>query len=332
MTQNKHKFIIDLMPAKKIKLKITKAPSSKKLFRLLALASSSYILLTMLSPIEEALARYPELTVATTRLLQLAVIIPIISVWGILGYAALRTHEYAYSIRENDLEAKGWYRIAQGLTIMLVGFVTLTHFNLIMQLGYNLFPNSFNVIVANYFTIFFNFLAQERIFRGTLSLVFNEKLFKDVYSHYWKVILLTIVIAVGYSSFVFANDFRFTSNNPLIEPTYYLTDALLVSTVIFPTLLTWTVGFLSILNLSMYKKRVKGVLYKNALKNTYVGLLLVIALSIILQFTGQLREQFSQYGLEEILIYVFGIILFWASGFVFIGSGARKLRKIEEVV
>lgn len=141
-----------------------------------------------------------------------------------------------------------------------------------------------------------------------------------------------VVFALLYTWFVFQNRYRTVSDNPLIQPVYYLSDSLIATTIIVPYVVAWLLGSLAASNILSYSHHAPGSIYRLFLKRFAIGSVLVISLSAFLQVISQFSEFWATLGLGSILILIYVILLVLLVGYGLIASGARRLARIEEVV
>jgi multisubunit Na+/H+ antiporter MnhB subunit len=95
--------------------------------------------------------------------------------------------------------------------------------------------------------------------------------------------------------------------------------------------LAWTCGIFAFIAIRAYQRHIGGVLYKKALKKLNYGLLVIITMSILLQFgTAAIAAIYAwQLGpyvaLTQLLVFAIG------AGFIYVALGAKDLAKLEKV-
>jgi hypothetical protein len=143
------------------------------------------------------------------------------------------------------------------------------------------------------------------------------------------VTMVYIAFAVLYTTLVLHDANRMV---PVDNATasYYLPDWLLVTTVIIPRLLFWYLGVQAVQNIIIYRQKVKGVLYKDALRHLAIGLGGVVLGIVILRTIQSLAVGLSKVNLGTLLLIVYVLLIVMAVGYVYVARGARKLQRIEE--
>jgi len=294
-----------------------------------------YLAATFLKPPDpEAMERFG-LSALQLRLLLVSIVIPIIAVWYMALYGVV--HYYAYAkIVKNSPEGPGFNALALGLTILFVGLIAGTVVNLLQQAVEAFFPdladiqkistitrNYINVIV--YFTAFmYMMFGADRLVRA-FNVALNYK--KAMFATY----LPSIVISGTYIYLLFQNSYRTMSDNPDINPTYYLSDFMIVFTIVLPYIVSWLLAFSALFNLSLFYQNISGTVYKKSLKYFTLGLSAVVTLTVFLQVVSQIGSTLVSGGLGVILIFIYFILALIAAGYFLVARGAKELKKIEEV-
>jgi hypothetical protein len=137
-------------------------------------------------------------------------------------------------------------------------------------------------------------------------------------------------LALIYAWAIFHNQFRTFSSDPLIKPTYFLHDWLIVATVLLPYLIIWLWGTWAVIEAYAFARQVPGVIYQKAFLSVTRGLTVTVLFLIGLQFLSQSTTVFGHAGLKTVLALVYLLLLALATGYVFLARGARQLTSIEE--
>jgi hypothetical protein len=110
---------------------------------------------------------------------------------------------------------------------------------------------------------------------------------------------------------------------------YYISDPLIVLTIIIPLAVTWFVGLQAILQIERYVHSLSQAKWRRAIVNLFHGLLAVISSSIILQaITAFGSEQLQQVSLVLIVVIIYLFIVLQAAGYLFIRASAKQLRHL----
>ena len=90
-------------------------------------------------------------------------------------------------------------------------------------------------------------------------------------------------------------------------------------------------GAVAVRNLTKYQRDVKGVIYKQSLANLTRGIGLIVSLSIGIQLLTTLIEGVDSTDFRLIVLTIYILLAFYALSFGLVASGARRLKKLEEV-
>ncbi len=112
---------------------------------------------------------------------------------------------------------------------------------------------------------------------------------------------------------------------------YHMADFPLVLTIVIPYLFVWFFGIRSVYFIALYRKHVKGVLYRNSLGLLAAGLAVVIISSMSIRFLVSLTTIVNNLGLRRLLIVIYLLVLVIFVGNLLIARGVRQLQRIEEV-
>jgi hypothetical protein len=89
-------------------------------------------------------------------------------------------------------------------------------------------------------------------------------------------------------------------------------------------------GLLSAHELHWYTKTVKGIVYRQAVKQFANGIAVVIFGSIAIQFVNVTLTQRFKDSLGSILLIDYGLLIIIAAGLVLMALGTKRLKRIEE--
>lgn len=270
------------------------------------------------------------LTAAKTKLLQITIALPVVLIWGAAIYGAERFKNYTSGIKyEKDGSALD--RVALGL-IVLIGSVMSSGISGILR------PWAIRDGWLKTFTIIFNYLqvllpliAFYIMFKGSSELKKLVVRKKENILSWLPVTLIIIVVGALYITVLLSYAYKNTTPDPSKYSSFYLSDPLIILTLALPYLLGWALGIKSTMNIAAYQKKVKGLIYKSALKRLVVGLYTVIGFAIILQLLTAFSTFFAKAGLGSILLIIYMIIIIYSVGFIIIASGAKRLGNIEKV-
>jgi hypothetical protein len=296
-------------------------------YSLLALWGIIYIIGTLVAPL--APSRY-NLSATSTHLIQVTIALPIVLIWAAAVFGAERFKSYAQKIRSYP-DGTAMNKVAIGL-IILISLLLFGGFSGILR------PWALKDGWLPQFTILFNFIsavlpviAYSIMYSGSKDLLKLTKSKKSYSAGWIPVIAIIAAITAVYLLVIFNYDYRNNTPNASKYSSFYLPDGLILFTLALPYLVGWALGLKAALNINAYRRDVKGQIYIKALNRVVIGILLVIASAIVIQMLSAFSTFFAKAGLGSILAVVYLIIILYASGFVIIASGAKRLNAIEKV-
>jgi hypothetical protein len=293
-----------------------------------ALLALLYLLLVFVLPSDKTAMHNYHLTTLGYHTLVFVVVLPSIFLWLAAFYAASRMSQYAAAIKDSA-EAPYYHNLARGVT-WLAWSLPVSAF---VSLGLSSIANqhasfhSIDIIITNYVSLLFPLVAFTIIGKGARELTYKSGYTLDP-GKAQKLVLLFVVFGVTYCYLTLKHfsDISLTStNNP-----YYLPTWLLFLTLMIPYLYAWLVGFVAAFDISLYSKRVHGVLYRQALSLFRTGLTVVIISSVLVQYIRAIIPRSGKISLGSVLIIILIFYLITLAGYVILSMGANRLRRIEE--
>jgi hypothetical protein len=305
-------------------------PSARNYILLFILVVLGYCALTFFSPISQSALNRFNVTEAQMRLIQLSFVIPIVLIWVAAAYGAFQVRKYAAAIKGSP-DGEAFASISNGLGVLVGGLIAASLIGTIRSyIPDNPSQLATLQVVTNYFNLAYALAAFALLFKGSRQLlaVGRTKLpsGKAIFSA-----ILALVAFAGVTYLVFKNPYRNGTPDASKYQSYYLSDPMILLTLLVPYAILWWIGLTGGLAVRQYHVTVKGSLYRAALSRLSLGFISIIAFSIILQFFSALGPVWAELGLGAILGIVYLILIAYAVGYLVIASGARKLKKIEEV-
>lgn len=293
------------------------------------LLTALYLGLILLVPANsDSMANY-DLSALEYRILYFAIALPAMAVWFVAFYAYAKLQEYARSIKGSP-EASAFERLATGcrwlawsLPVPAVAAVAL---NAIAD-AWPAF-HSTAIIMVTYITLILSLVAFSVIGMASKELITRAKVRFSAASARG-VMLIFVIGGVLYCYLTF-RQFEPGSLNSTDNP-YFLPIWVMLLTVIIPYLYAWFVGILATYEIAAYAKRVRGVLYKQALHLFVSGLITVIGASIALQYISSVEPPAGHLSLNYRLLLITIFRILDGVGFALIAAGVLRLKKIEEV-
>lgn len=112
---------------------------------------------------------------------------------------------------------------------------------------------------------------------------------------------------------------------------YHLPLPILLITIVIPLFYAWCLGLMAALDIDAYAGKVKGVLYKQALRYLSAGIVSIIIGAILLQYLSSVNPPTGRLILGTSLLLRYLLYACLAGGFGLIGSGAKKLQQMEKI-
>lgn len=283
------------------------------------------------APDQEVIDRY-NITAAQLKLISLSVFLPLFGIWFAAFYGFIHFENYATSIVRSP-DGKGLKKVADGLLLIGLSLPLNSLVSSALEYGvdHEIVGERLSTIIDNYFALVLPLLGAMLLFKGATQLLATLK--KPVKNRGSERIALTLVVLTGavYAILTLVDKMdTSTSTNPSLHQ--YVPGWLIVATVIVPYVLMWAWGLVASLRLRAYHRAVEGAIYKPALSRLQQGVLVVILTSIGLQLFTVTMTNLESLSLGPLLIIVYILLAVISAGYILIALGAKRLRKIEEVV
>ena len=284
-----------------------------------------YCGITLLTPQDPSVDKY-QLSPITLNFLIISVSLPYLICWlfGIFGWLHLR--EFTRK-QPRGAERDGLRKITYGLLALVASLVVPTLVGAVYvfvshdstSAGWNIF--------SNYLGIFFPLLGFLLMFIGSAQITSQIRPKITKLAKAMTVFFPVALFSVFYLFMIFANPSRQTSLDPLIEPTYFLPDSMIIGIIVLPVIATWFLGLLLVLNLEHYSHYSKTV-NRSGLISFYNGIIIIVAITIITQVLASLGNgRLDNLNLGAILAIVYVFLGLLALGYGLIARGAKKLHQ-----
>ena len=297
-------------------------------YGLLGILSAAYAACTLLSPIGNRINTYG-LDHDHIRLIQVTLVLPIIGVWFIALWGSLRFKNYAVGISEGA-DGRALNTVANGLLTLVSSLAVNGVVQAVGKLMVPRFGLEATTIITNYVSLGLSLIAFVIICRGAWQLAALVGYRGVRRNQFWGFLVLA-VMGVLYAWLLAHNPDRLTSANPDQITPYYLSDWLLLTTIVIPYLVLWNLGLTAVAAVRSYQCHAKGIIYRNALGRLAAGLFTIIMALLLIQLTDAIGPSLVRLGLSSILFLIYLLIFVYAFGHVLVALGARRLAKIEEV-
>lgn len=287
-----------------------------------------YICTVFLLPTDPATLHKYNLTQTQARLLNLTVVIPLVAVWLSAFYGYITFRNYAESIKTSD-DGEVLYKLSTGLMVLAFSLPTLGLVGSVFSyfaVNHTDYLQA-GVILRQVLAVGFPLVAFIMISNAT-ELLARQVKHKTNFLQNHRLLALAIIAASSLFSWI---TISLMDDNAAPRNIYSFPEWVVVLTVIIPYLYLWYRGLTAVYNLVLYRRYVKGHLYKRSFGYLAFGLGAVIVLAILIQIATVLTPQLQRLHFTPLLFIVYGLIALYALGYGMIAVGAKKLTKIEEV-
>lgn len=305
--------------------------NNKRIFWIFMALSVIYILqIILIPPDASSLAKF-RLSATEAKLLALTFALPVAFVWMLGSYVYIKFRRYVNSISK-DKDGKAFATISNGLLFLCLWLPISTIFSNISNYLYREHPSwtAPLVITNNYLNLFLLLFALALIYTGSRELISLEQNRKASMSKYLTYIPF-IAISELYVFLSLNNPVRQFPSETVKVAGYYLSDWLLIGTIVIPYILVFYWGFFAVLNIYIYRRNVRGVIYKKSLDNFAKGLLCIVSSIILIRYLASLTTAFSNSTLKTILLIIYLLLAILLLGFILFAKSVKKLEKIEKV-
>jgi hypothetical protein len=279
-------------------------------------------------PTQAQLDKY-NVTTGQLHLLALSVALPYVIIWsvGLIGY--LRLHTYVKVLGKGK-DAPGFRTVARGVFLFTLWLPVST---LVAALASRYYENHPSVTaeltwVVNYVNILVLLPAFYLINRGAEQLVKTTKARWLGLSHTHTV--LFVFAMACYVFLTFHDAARSVAASADTTASYYQPDWIILLTIILPRIYMWYLGLSGAASMILYRREVKGTIYKLALRNVALGIAGVVTATIVLRIVQSLSTVLNDLSLALILLVVYVLLIIIGTGYVLIAKGAQQLQKIED--
>lgn len=288
----------------------------------------AYAALTLQAPTANAQKLY-HVTPAQIVALDLTFIVPLLAIWLFAAYGTAWIKYYT-NLLHGAAEARGFRNLADGIFILFIGLVTQSLVGTARSYYQDTSAIRAIVIENNYLQIIFPLAAFLLLYMGSRRLL---RFTTEKPPMFGKSVSMLTVAAVSalYLWLTLHNPNRTLPVSTATPATFYLSDSMIIGTIIVPYILTWLLGVLACYNLYWFSKRSKGVIYREALRRLVIGLIGVLTLSAVIQLIGTAGIQIAAWSLGQVLMLIYALVALMAVGYLYIAMGASRLARIEEV-
>jgi hypothetical protein len=281
-------------------------------------------LLMIVVPGDPASLRSLHINEQVYRLLVVTILLPYAIIWFSAFYGYDQVAKYSRSL-VSTIEGKAFNKVSVGLGVIAWGLVLQVTLSLIFN-AITVADPSFETaraVINGYMSLVIAMVGFIYIENGTYELAHIVRA-RNSRTIFRLLIVFGAVLGALFQRIVFMN--QSAGGSP-----YHLPAWPLIFTIIIPYIFTWVIAAVSVYELNVYAAKVKGLLYKQALQFLANGLSVVIILSVTIQFINAGSTPRSNTSLGTLLLLEYLLLAAIALGFVLIATGAKRLKRIEEV-
>ncbi len=304
---------------------------NKKLTSLYVLLIVIYLLQTLAAPVSKLTLSKYHISVTQLRLLSLTIALPYIVIWSVALLGYLRLDNYIRLI-QNYKDGVAFRTISRGILWLGLWLPISTILNNFFFEYYSAHQGATANLVRlnNYLNLIILFGGFWLLYKGSGQLLGLVKS-RPSLSTYQTLTLVYIVFSVLYVFLTLQDVARRYPTHTVATATYYEPDWLIVLTLIIPRLLYWFIGAQAVQNIFLYRKKVKGRLYRQALNNLAMGLGGVVTVTILLRCLQSLATPLERLSLGLLLSIVYVLLILISVGYILIAKGTKRLQQLEEL-
>ncbi len=307
----------------------TTQPATRALWHY-GLFVSLYVLLIFILPANSTTLATYNLSAIQYHFLLLLIVSPSLAIWlaAFIGYSKLG--QYAYSIKKTP-EGIHFDQLARGCA-WLAWSLPLTA---IVPLIFDAFANRWSdfhptaIIVSNYLNLILPLIAFSIIASASRGLLSSNPEIKFDQKSAQLIVVGFLAAGALYCLLTFRR-FDLSSLASTHNP-YFLPIWIMIVTITVPYLYAWFIGTLAAYELTLFTKRARGLLYRQALRFVIGGLVAVILSSIALQYLNSIVPRIGYLTLDYRLLMTTFFRIVGGAGFILLAVGAIRLKKIEEI-
>lgn len=284
-----------------------------------------YAALSLLAP-SKSVAAYG-LNSWQAGLIRLSIIIPIVLIWMVALRGILSFKRYARLIGEGA-EAPGFKLITTALGWSLAYLVTITLLGALIPFTIGTHWLQPMVFVRNHLPVVITLTSMALLYAGSHRL--SSLTGVRTWTRSTWLIAGVYAVAAATSTWLFSLNFT----NAIIHgvPVTVVPTTLVPFTILLPQLIAWFLGLLAAVNITKYAHTVKGVLYRQALRDLVYGVTGVIVFGMALQLLSFAARFLGNLGLGPLLGVVYVLVALYGVGFYFVRRGAKRLARLEEAI
>ncbi len=254
----------------------------------------------------------------------LSIIIPLIIIWLIATYGAVRFKSYAFSIKDSQ-DGRALSDISNALILLVLYIILLPMVRPLESLALHSKYLRASIIAGNYIPLAVAIVSTYLLYRGSMKLLDIVPRKIKAGPRFYLLNGVSILFFVGFAWHFYNSVPHLQAVNDI--PKFILPVSALMFIYVLPHIILWTFGLLACRNLRHYGSKVPGSIYRPLFKDLNRGILLAYICIFLSQLFIISSISFSNVNIGVSLIY--GLLLLGIVGFVYVARGAQKLDLIE---
>lgn len=257
------------------------------------------------------------------RIIDATLLVLMVLIWFAAFYGYAKVRAYAQLI-QNTKDGRQVAKLSKGILLIVIWLPVSSTLSSILNFIALKNPGFVPAakIIENYIGILLPLLGFIFISKGARGL---SEIVDQRPSYLATNLLATSLIYIG---LIYAHLVMATKG---LNAVYHMSVWLILLTLVAPYLYMWFIGLLAVYEIYLYRRKVKGVVYKRSWGQLSFGLGWFIIITIALQYLTTLSPHLVRMSIYGILAIIYTLLLLIALGFILIASGTRKLQRIEEV-
>ncbi len=306
---------------------------AKKYYLLLAVFIVIYITTIFVFKADSATLAHYHVSDIQLKFLSLTIIIPDVAIWFAAFYSIVNISRYTEKIKKSP-DGKGFAQLVWGIVILGLNLPISSILSRLLSYGaqQETISQAFSTIVSTHVSMLFYLFGFFFLYKGSFALVKSVKKAHLSNIQVFVAAGALAIISILYVIATLQNPSRAVAVAPATVATYYMSDWLIITTIVIPYIIVWALGFYTALFLHTYHQKVGGKIYRASLAKLNRGIIVVIGSSILLQFLTTATTSLSGWGLGALLSLVYILLVVIALGYILIALGAKGLAKLEEVI
>jgi hypothetical protein len=307
-----------------------KYPSIWRYYGLVFVAWAIYIFLTLIAqPTQQS--QQLNLSEATVIILRISFLVPYMLTWliAMLGWYYFR--KFARDAKRKKIPSHiGFRYIARGIGLLVFDLILIP----LIGSARNTFASNeamavATILLSNYLHILIPLVAFVFMYIGSRKLAQTGRYAVGLRSRILPSILATLLFATLFTIAIFSNTSRQVGAGEGQFASYYVSDPMIVLTIIVPIAVTWFLGLETALNTERYVHSLRQPRWRSAIIHFFHGLLAVVCSLIILQALAAFgNQQLLQVNLALLLSVLYLFLIVQAVGYQYVKNGAKQLRSL----